>query len=378
MALARVKSWSSGEILYATDLNAEFDSILSNALSLVSPITGTLDLNGNELVLDLDADTSITADTDDQIDFRMAAADQIVWSTSVMAFNEQGADINFRVESDTNVNAFFLDAGLFTGVGAIGLAAAATDAAVVLIDNPALTATANTNVAKLRLENTAAITVPAGTTAIASALSIDEPNLTATGTITVAATVYIEAAPTEGSSNYALWIDAGDARFDGDILAGSTTINLVNATATTVNFAGAATTLTMGAATATTTIHGTTVAIGENTGTTTFAGSTIPQNSQSAAYTTVAADANKHILHPTADNVARIFTIDSNANVPYPVGTAITFVNQINTVTISITADTMTLAGAGTTGSRTLAANGIATALKIASTSWIISGTGLT
>jgi hypothetical protein len=37
----------------------------------------------------------------------------------------------------------------------------------------------------------------------------------------------------------------------------------------------------------------------------------------------------------------------------------------------------MTLAGAGTTGTRTLAANGIATALKIAATSWIISGVGL-
>lgn len=106
--------------------------------------------------------------------------------------------------------------------------------------------------------------------------------------------------------------------------------------------------------------------------------SNIPQNSKSTAYTTVLADAQKHILHPTADNNARTFTIDSNANVAYPIGTAITFVNQINTVTISITSDTMTLAGPGTTGSRTLAANGIATALKIAATNWVISGTGLT
>lgn len=105
--------------------------------------------------------------------------------------------------------------------------------------------------------------------------------------------------------------------------------------------------------------------------------SLIRQNSQSAAYTTVLTDSGKHILHPTADNNARTFTIDSNANVAYPIGTAITFVNQINTVTIAITTDTMTLAGVGTTGSRTLAASGIATALKIASTSWIISGSGL-
>ena len=101
-------------------------------------------------------------------------------------------------------------------------------------------------------------------------------------------------------------------------------------------------------------------------------------NSQSAAYPLVLTDAGKFILHPTADNNARTFTIPANGSVAYTVGTMITFVNQINTVTIAITTDTMTLAGAGTTGSRTLAANGIATAMKIASTDWIISGTGLT
>jgi hypothetical protein len=104
----------------------------------------------------------------------------------------------------------------------------------------------------------------------------------------------------------------------------------------------------------------------------------LPQNAQSAAYTTVAADAGKSIVHPITDNNARTFTIDSNANVPYPVGTAITFINMINTVTIAITTDTMYLAGAGTTGSRTLAAYGMATAVKVTSTSWIISGNGLT
>jgi hypothetical protein len=33
------------------------------------------DLNGNELILDADGDTSITADTDDQIDIKVAGAD---------------------------------------------------------------------------------------------------------------------------------------------------------------------------------------------------------------------------------------------------------------------------------------------------------------
>ena len=104
----------------------------------------------------------------------------------------------------------------------------------------------------------------------------------------------------------------------------------------------------------------------------------IPQNSQSAAYTTVLADAGKHILHPVADTNDRTFTIDSNANVAYPVGTVISFVNEVNTVTIAITSDTLTMAGTGSTGSRTLAANGMATALKITTTKWMINGTGLT
>lgn len=110
--------------------------------------------------------------------------------------------------------------------------------------------------------------------------------------------------------------------------------------------------------------------------TNTFMG--ITQNSQSAAYTCVAADANKHILHPTADNNARTFTIPANASVAYAIGTTITFVNQINTVTLAITSDTMTMAGTGLTGSRTLSANGMATALKVSSTGWVIAGTGLT
>ena len=38
-------------------------------------IDATTDVNGNELILDADADTSITADTDDQIDIKIAGAD---------------------------------------------------------------------------------------------------------------------------------------------------------------------------------------------------------------------------------------------------------------------------------------------------------------
>jgi hypothetical protein len=103
-----------------------------------------------------------------------------------------------------------------------------------------------------------------------------------------------------------------------------------------------------------------------------------PVNSQSAAYETVLADSGKTILHPVADDNARTFTIPANSSVAYPVGTVISFVNLQNTVTIAITTDTMYLANDGDTGNRTLAEYGMASAMKVASTTWIISGNGLT
>jgi len=106
---------------------------------------------------------------------------------------------------------------------------------------------------------------------------------------------------------------------------------------------------------------------------------TVPQNSQSAAYTLVLADSGKHIFHPAADNNARTFTIPANSSVAYPIGTVLTFINMaVANLTIAITTDTLTLSPAGTAGSRTLATNGSATCIKITATQWLISGSGLT
>jgi hypothetical protein len=103
----------------------------------------------------------------------------------------------------------------------------------------------------------------------------------------------------------------------------------------------------------------------------------IPQSaaSGSGSYTVVAADAGEHIYTTTT----RTVTIPANSALALPIGTALTFISGVGaTTTIAITTDTMYLAGAGTTGSRTLAAHGMATAVKVASTTWYISGNGLT
>ncbi len=103
------------------------------------------------------------------------------------------------------------------------------------------------------------------------------------------------------------------------------------------------------------------------------------QNVQSDNYTCVLTDSGKHIFHPSSDTTARTFTIPSNASVAYELGTSLTFVNHngAGNVSISIDTDTLRLAGTGSTNVLTLAPNGIATALKVSPTEWIIAGTGL-
>ena len=50
----------------------------------------SVDLNGAELILDADGDTSITADTDDQIDFKIAGTDNFKMSSTDGTFNFGG------------------------------------------------------------------------------------------------------------------------------------------------------------------------------------------------------------------------------------------------------------------------------------------------
>jgi hypothetical protein len=103
----------------------------------------------------------------------------------------------------------------------------------------------------------------------------------------------------------------------------------------------------------------------------------IPQNVQTGSYTLVLADAGKHIYR--GSGTAATWTIPANSSVAYAIGTRINFINLSTTsVSIAITTDTMYLSSAGTTGTRTLARYGVAEAIKITSTSWLISGTGLT
>jgi len=108
----------------------------------------------------------------------------------------------------------------------------------------------------------------------------------------------------------------------------------------------------------------------------------IPQNAQTGSYTLVLADSGKHIYHASGAGAAT-YTIPAASSVAYPIGTAITFINlSATSISIAITTDTMYLSSAGTTGTRTLAQYGSATAIKVSGVSssgiWVISGSALT
>ena len=222
---------------------------------------------------------------------------------------------------------------------------------------------------------------------------------------------------------------SGDFNINGSNIGSSTsTFNLLDTGVTTLNFAGAATTANIGydgTASSTTNISTGATASGAtktvNLGTGGVTGSTVnvnigtslstttinsavavfggtidakpalPANASSASevgymgmpqvtnpsspYNITASDAGKHIYMTTT---GRTITLPANGTTPLEIGTTIVIINAASvSTTISITTDTLILAGVGTTGSRTLASNGMATCVKITSTSWIISGNGL-
>ena len=104
----------------------------------------------------------------------------------------------------------------------------------------------------------------------------------------------------------------------------------------------------------------------------------VPVNPQSGNYAILLTDDGKCIYHASGAGAGDTYTIPANASVAFAVGACLSFVNlDSNDLSIAITTDTMYLAGDGSTGTRTLAQYGMATAIKIASTVWVISGAGL-
>ena len=65
MSLARVTTWQIGDVLTAADLNAEFNNILNNPGSLISPATANFDLDGKTLIDPVYKHTPVTFTSQD-------------------------------------------------------------------------------------------------------------------------------------------------------------------------------------------------------------------------------------------------------------------------------------------------------------------------
>jgi hypothetical protein len=91
-----------------TSITADTDDTIDIKIagSDVYQITATkVDLNGKELVLDADADTSITADTDDQIDIRVGGSDLVKLTDSTLTLTSATASRPGIVLESTNADA---------------------------------------------------------------------------------------------------------------------------------------------------------------------------------------------------------------------------------------------------------------------------------
>jgi len=83
MAVTAAKTFVAGEVLTASDLNAEFTNVYSNGETLGWPATVAKDFDGNSITLDSDADSSLTADTDDRLDLALSGTDLFRWDGTV-------------------------------------------------------------------------------------------------------------------------------------------------------------------------------------------------------------------------------------------------------------------------------------------------------
>ncbi|MDA9091506.1 hypothetical protein N9J84_05300 [Porticoccaceae bacterium] len=106
---------------------------------------------------------------------------------------------------------------------------------------------------------------------------------------------------------------------------------------------------------------------------------TLRQNTQNSNYTLLIGDIGKSLYH--SNGTAYSWTVPPNSSVAFPVGTAITMINDASgAVNITITRGSgvaLILGGDGTDQNCTLARYGVATIIKVGTDKWYCSGNGV-
>ena len=98
-----------------------------------------VDLNANELIIDLDADTSITADTDDQIDIKIAGADDFTFTANTFTALSGSSIVTptLSVTSSATISGGAIALAAIDIDGGTDIGAAVADADLFIIDDGA-------------------------------------------------------------------------------------------------------------------------------------------------------------------------------------------------------------------------------------------------
>lgn len=255
MAIARITTWSSGQTLTASALNAEFNNILNNGVDLWSPASKSTSFGGYSLVLDAAGVTSIQS----------PGTSGFLLTPGAKTGTPSTTGGSWNMASHTYTDSATAASGTataWTGVSvqrptlaASNATVTTTDAATVYIANGPAAGTNQTltnswacwvDDGAVRLDLTTskasaasavcrALYLPAATQTISGSTNITtatgynyievaQPTMSAGTalTITNAATLYIADAPAAGGAGpaaitnpYAIWVDSGAVRFDG-------------------------------------------------------------------------------------------------------------------------------------------------------------------
>ena len=98
-------AFSAANFYSRTDSDSRYLNVAGDTM------TGSLDLNGTELVLDVDGDSSITSDTDDQIDIKIAGADDFAFKANTFEvqtgsnIDMNGTELILDADGDTSITA---------------------------------------------------------------------------------------------------------------------------------------------------------------------------------------------------------------------------------------------------------------------------------
>lgn len=148
-------------------LKANIEGNIAGSPTITAATVATsLDMNGNELILDADADTSITADTDDQIDIKIGGSDEInITGTEIAPAADGGISLGTSskkfsnlyasgtVDLGSNVN---IDGGSVDGA-AIGANAASTGAFTSISASSQITSSLSTGTAPFSIASTTVV-----------------------------------------------------------------------------------------------------------------------------------------------------------------------------------------------------------------------------